>query len=260
MNVRRTVAACLAAGACVALASGCEIGKINGEGVLYPIKTDNVVNATPVGSENGIDFYLLEDGTYGVRLASGVKEKSITIPAEFEGVSVTTVLKDFFRGNTGVETLVLASGITHIASEAFSGGENLKSIIIPETVKEIGAYAFSACKQLVEVTLPRSVTSIERGLFLSCESLQELNIPDAVESVKAHAFSGCVALQSITLGEGVETIDEYAFFHCERLAEATFKQASGWTADGLKVTEQLLLDVTEAANALRENAQWLRAE
>ena len=258
MNVRKTVALCLATGVCLSVAAGCEIGKLNGEGVLYPMKTDNVINATPVGSENGINFYLLNDGSYGARLASGVKDKKITVPAEFEGISVTTILKNFLGDNASVEELVLSSGITKIASEAFSGGENLTSITIPDTVKEIGAYAFSACKKLATIALPETVTSIERGVFLSCEGLTELIIPDTVEEIKSHAFSGCAALENLTLGESVEMIDEYAFFHCEKLSSVTFKNVSGWTADGLAVAEQLLGDVAEAASFLRGNVEWLK--
>ena len=238
--------------------AGCELGKINGEGVLYPMQTDNVINATPVGTENGINFYLLDDGSYGARLATGVKDKQITIPAEFEGVAVTTILKNFLADNQTVEELIITSGITKIASEAFSGAKSLKSIEIPDTVEEIGSYAFSACKELTSLTLPEAVTSIERGVFLSCESLTELSIPDAVQSIKAHAFSGCDALQKLVLGESVETIDEYAFFQCEELSSVTFKNVSGWTADGLAVAEQLLSNVAEAASALRGNSQWLK--
>ena len=81
-------------------------------------------------------YYLLEDGTAQIIWFTG-DEHHYDIPAELDGVPVTS-----------------------IGCRAFAGCSLLHSVVIPEGVEHIGYWAFRACYKLRDVTLPASVQSI----------------------------------------------------------------------------------------------------
>jgi len=92
---------------------------------------------------------------------------SIEIPAEIDGVAVTT-----------------------IGEKAFSYCSNLTSVTIPDSVTSIGEYAFEECSSLTTLVIPDGVTSIGYGAFYNCRSLKNVMIPDSVTSIDGAVLSG----------------------------------------------------------------------
>ena len=82
-------------------------------------------------------------GTYVEISECDENAETVEIPAEIDGLPVTT-----------------------IENYAFSGCTSLTSVTIPDSVTTIGWYAFSGCTSLTSVTIPDSVTTIEGVLFL----------------------------------------------------------------------------------------------
>lgn len=80
----------------------------------------------------GLDFYTIEDGTYGVMVSDFSIQYAI-IPEEYEGIPVTEVF-DY----------------------GFSYCTELEEVFIPKTVKRIGYDAFSGCEKLIWVDLSPS--------------------------------------------------------------------------------------------------------
>ena len=105
-----------------------------------------------------------ETGTYGdltytkydtyVEISKCDKNaETVEIPAEIDGLPVTT-----------------------IGGYAFYKCTSLTSVTIPDSVTSIGNYAFYECTSLTSVTIPDSVTTIESSAFSGCTSLTSINV------------------------------------------------------------------------------------
>jgi len=80
--------------------------------------------------------------------------KEASVPESLKSVTITgnvAISPSAFSGCTGLEMIVLESGVTKIGDNAFSGCTALKKISIPGSVSGIGAGAFSGCTALTEI-------------------------------------------------------------------------------------------------------------
>lgn len=110
-------------------------------------------------------------------------DTDITIPSEYEGLSVTAIAPSAF------------------ASWSSRGGSryvNLTSVIIPDTITEIGDEAFKDCGPLISVTLSSTVKKIGNGVFSGCSNLTNISLPESLETLGNQVFYGCKKLSSIT--------------------------------------------------------------
>ena len=188
----------------------------------------------------GLEFYPLSDGTYGVTAGGNRGYLSeIAIPA-----SIT------YKGT--------AYSVTSIGSYAFSGCSSLTSIEIPDSVTSIGEMAFKWCSSLTsvyitdieawcnisfggfsanpldyaknlylnnklvtELEIPNTVTEVKAYAFYNCHSLTSVVIPDSVTSIGSGAFSGCSSLTSVVIPDSVTSIGSRAFSGCSSLTSIT---------------------------------------
>ena len=186
---------------------------------------------------DGLNFVLMEDGTYGVRCGS-VEGSRIVIPSKRYGIPVTKVLDKFFTDKhveyTGIE-LYLPEGLTEICNEAFMGVAALGRVYVSSTVvrigsdafKEsglteivfsegaqlsyIGASAFKGCR-LTEFTAPSQLTSIGREPFAECSELSFIDLSRASQLLHLPTcFAMNSAIKEIRLNSGLEVIGERAF-------------------------------------------------
>ena len=143
----------------------------------------------PVGTgTTTLSYTYLDDGTVEISDCGTSAAGELEIPAEIDGVTVTS-----------------------IGSSAFYRCTSLTSITIPDSVTSIGSYAFSYCISLITVTIGDSVTSIGRCAFYDCVSLTSVTIGDGVTSIGSDAFSNCTSLTSVTIPDSVTSIGSYAF-------------------------------------------------
>jgi hypothetical protein len=112
-------------------------------------------------NSQGLDFYLLPDGTYAVSAGKAIYLEEIVIPATYKGKNVTCI------------------GLPQDAD--FDVGE-LNGIL-----------GFACAPYLKKITLPETITRIGEDAFLRCEKLEEINIPASVKSI-GNAFAGCEQL------------------------------------------------------------------
>ena len=167
----------------------------------------------------------------------------VVIPAEIEGLPVTSIGDEAFSECSDLESVTIPDGVTSIGDDAFFYCENLRSITIPESVTSIGNDAFGGTSWLAEkrkenplviinnilidatckgdVIIPDGVTTIGDGAFHDCWDLTSITIPDSVTSIGMWAFAYCSGLTEITIPDSVTSIGNWAFAYCSGLTEIT---------------------------------------
>ncbi len=148
-----------------------------------------------VCSDCGIDYFagtlefdLSRDKTYYILNGIGnCTREHIVVPAEYNGLPVTT-----------------------IGDYAFDTTQNIKSVVISEGITTLGQVAFGQCTKLETVTIPTTVNEISDFCFAYCSSLKTVNVHSGITYIGNSAFSG-TAIESIVLPEGLTYLGSYAF-------------------------------------------------
>lgn len=110
---------------------------------------------------------------------------TVTVPAQWNGLPVTSIRSNAFENCSGVTKIILPDSIKTIESSAFFSCGMLE-ISIPASVSTIGAGAFYGCKALKKLALPEGLKTISRQLF-TYSGVQAVYIPASVTSIEAYA-------------------------------------------------------------------------
>ncbi|AKB34206.1 Chitin binding protein [Methanosarcina siciliae HI350] len=163
------------------------------------------------------DFTYTSDGS-SITITEYIGSDGIVIiPAEIEGLPVTTIGAGAFADCSGLTTLSIPNSVTTIGTRAFEDCSALTSLSIPDSVTTIGDNAFSDCSGLTTLSIPDSVTSIGNYMFQGCSGLTTLSIPDSVTSIGNYMFQGCSGLTTLSIPDNVTTIGTRAFEDCSGL-------------------------------------------
>lgn len=147
-----------------------------------------VTSGTVSSGSWGLSYTVSEDGAFAT--ITGVVTQgagTVVIPAQIEGVPVTT-----------------------IAAEAFLNCP-ATSVTLPATLTSIKRAAFASSK-LQKVTLPASLTAVPNNCFQGCTDLAEVVFEGAsIQSIGAYAFKNCSSLRELTIpaltGKGYYEVD-----------------------------------------------------
>lgn len=110
---------------------------------------------------------------------------TVTVPAQWNGLPVTSIHSYAFDNCSGVTKIILPDSIKTIENFAFFSCGMLE-ISIPASVSTIGASAFYGCKALKKLALPEGLKTISRQLF-TYSGVQAVYIPASVTSIEAYA-------------------------------------------------------------------------
>ena len=115
-------------------------------------------------------YRLLDDGTAEIIAYDARKgqEASLAVPAELDGVPVSSV-----------------------GPSSFGADIYLMELTIPEGVTNLGDYAFQRCSNLTTVSLPRSLKDVGLNPFEGCEALRYVKLPAGDIEIAENAFAGC---------------------------------------------------------------------
>lgn len=144
-----------------------------------------------------------------------------TYSTSYDGKATVACITDCGTTDTEIDIPGEINGlkVTGIGFEAFKGCSSLVSVTIPEGVTSIGLEAFRECSGLTSVTIPSSVTKIGGLAFYKCSGLNSVTISEGVTSIGFHAFELCGALTSVTIPSSVTSIEEYPFGDCKNLMQ-----------------------------------------
>ena len=112
--------------------------------------------------------------------------ENIIIPNNVDGIEITTIGAEIFKGDTHAKSLTISDGIKVIEKNAFYGCSGLAGdLIIPDSVQTIEEQAFANCIGLIgNLKLGNSIQTIGRAAFCGCEELTgNLVIPDSVKTI-----------------------------------------------------------------------------
>ena len=189
----------------------------------------------------GLSYALDEaNQTYAVTGIGEAEETKIVFPSAYNGLPVTAVGENAFRGGA-ITSVVFSDSVTFIAEGAFAECALLETVTLSENLAEISDNAFSGCSSLTEITIPDGVSLIGSDAFSGCTNLTEAAFPafaaefipkENLQSVTVtsgdigeHAFENCVSLASVTIGENVSSVGDYAFHNCTGITEIRFNAA-----------------------------------
>ena len=223
---------------------------------------ENVQNMQAIANpDDFFDYYLLDDGTYGVKAGRTAYLTEVVVPATYNGIAVTQIMDDFWGYNVQPKTkkLTISEGIQKINASAFQGsitehtmkGKNLSltTVKLPSTVTEIPDYAFANCASLTTVDFSEGLLSIGEYAFVNCSTLTTITFPDSLTELGEYSFYGCAKLNEISFGASLNKIQKGAFYQLENIKKVHVKQDTTWGRENNSIFDQKFYDNTPAENA-----------
>ena len=175
------------------------------EVVIYPVEGGNIYFDKATGTITDCDSSVT----------------SADIPAEIDGIAVTTIGDWAFSDCSSLTSVTIPDSVTRIGNDAFSDCSSLTSVTISDSVTTIGMQAFSFCSSLTSVMIPDSVTIFGQGAFQNCYSLTSITIPNSVTKISDRCFHSCSNLTNITIPDSVTNIGKSSFSYCYDLTDVT---------------------------------------
>ena len=175
---------------------------INGEKTAVKAEGKDGEDATSTPENpQGLDFYLMDNGSYAVAIGNAKYLSKVVIPSTYLDKPVVEIAYDGFKECKNLKEIVIANSITTIGNSAFSYCSSLASVTIGNGVRSIGDDAFWGCLSLTSITIPDGVTSIGDYAFYNCPSLTDVYYAGSeADFAKIKIYdSGNYALTSATI-------------------------------------------------------------
>ncbi|MBQ9132315.1 MAG: InlB B-repeat-containing protein, partial [Clostridia bacterium] len=183
--------------------------------------TDNSV-AYPYFT-SGLIFELKNDGTYAVKKGSDINTiPVVTIPAEYNGIAVTTILENGFYNCDYLTEINIPDTIQLIGTGAFSSCDAMKSFNVYEVKTETPHEVFYHSHEgaLLYDDAASGYTYLE--VFPRAKK-GAYTIPETVDMVRSRAFNYC-NISSLTISKDVMMIGDYGFSNCRSLKQIVFEE------------------------------------
>ena len=212
------------------------------DGELWVTYTDgetvNVgqVNEQEVGTD-GLDYYLLPDGTYAVTAGTACYASEIVIPAYRNGKPVTTILESGFKDSVNMISLTIPETITSVGADAWPSPHtnNTTDFILyyEGTIEQWCWIEFAE-----RLSNPLSMSYGKNAKFYFDGELitgaVDVIIPDGITAI-AYSFI-YLPLNSVTIPASVTKI--VPGFGGTNLNYAYFEVTTGWKADPFEAWER----------------------
>ena len=198
---------------------------------------------TVIGKEDGdsldsgmYEYRMQEDGTAEI---TGINNKDIVtleIPAELDGIPVTSIGDDALMSCEKLQSVVIPEGIVSLGSGAFWYCPELESVSIPDSLVSMDSHAFALCRKLktVEVYPDHPVFAVENRALVNRQDQTLLTVLDhedtgtytvtqGIRRIAAFAFDGA-SFSSVLLPDSLTSVGALAFSDCMNLTEMIFPE------------------------------------
>lgn len=168
------------------------------------------VGAAETFTSGDFQYAVEEDGVYITGYTGTAVQ--LNIPTELDGKEITGIANRAFRGQTGIQAVIVPDGIQSIGDSAFEECTGIQQVLIGANVKRIGGSAFAKCSgmQTIQFSKNASLETIGEEAFRECGALRTITIPDSVTDLGGGCFWNCTALESAVIGDGVPVLlDSY---------------------------------------------------
>ena len=192
--------------------------------LLMAVLAMTQVHAADPLTYGDLQYTVADNAITIVGCADGVE--TLTIPAQIDGVPVTSISDCAFDGKTTLKSLTLPEGITHLGIYILRGTD-VTEITVPASVNSIAWQSwsgyngpFSGASNLKTITFAEGTTYIIEKICSSGHyesALETVHFPSTLTRIGNHAFQNCKKLKNITIPEAVTRIEERAFQWCESL-------------------------------------------
>ena len=147
-------------------------------------------------------FKIIDDNnTYCATQYDG-DEADINVPATYNGVPVTILFDNLFRGHTEITSVTVPDTVMVIGGFVFDGCENLRTVNLAANVEEFWQYAFVRCG-IEEIVLPEKLKFIPPYAFKDCKKLRKVVCNHELKEICSWAFEGCDNLTEVQYGPNV---------------------------------------------------------
>ncbi len=139
---------------------------------------------------------------------------SAVIPAEIEGVAVTSIGDSAFYNKTSLTDVTIPDTVTKIGANSFYNCKALTSVSGAENVETVGNDCFKYCSSLTDISLPSLVTVGDSSFYNA--GMSSIGDTPNLKSIGNVAFYGS-KIGAITLPDSVSYIGNNAFYSCSNL-------------------------------------------
>ena len=163
-----------------------------------------------------IDYYPLDNGTWGVKAGKAYYLSNISIPASYEGKAVTKILPNAFEGDLNLTSITIPSSITEIGAQAFQGCANLEALSIPASVTTIGEKAFRDCMGLTTISVANgnAAFSVNAGKLIhtATNRLVAAIAGTVAYSITVDPYVGIGEEKTVTVTSEYLTSDDFTYY------------------------------------------------
>ena len=208
-----------------------------------PVDVGEITTTTTEGTD-GLAFYPLDDGTYGVKADPSFPDIEVAeIPATYKGVAVTQILDSAFEDCESLTRVIIPDTVTYIGSNAFLNCTNLTKAYYEGNLTgwlqvkinngygspcyyKARFYVGETLSEISNIQIPSGITTINAFSFYGCQSLTGVEFAkEGVTDIGKTAFANCSNLSSVNLPDTLTKISSYAFRSCTSLTEITIPSA-----------------------------------
>lgn len=149
--------------------------------ILVLISLCTLVSCGKKKYTEGLEYYLLDDGSYAVGMGEGVLERNVVIPAEHNGRAVTEIIEEGFTCSS-IVSITIPDSVTKIGESAFACCYSLETVKLPAELREICSLAFRECGSLRQVILPEKLETLGSYVFIHCDGIEKIYIPKSLKN------------------------------------------------------------------------------
>lgn len=178
-----------------------------------------------------LTYQVSEDGTEVLLTGYTGSELVVILPDTVDGLPVTAVAEDAFKGMGNMKALYIPDSVQAIGFGALKGCKSLSTLRTP--VVEVAAHPYfgalfgAASYEINAAEVPDALTTLIVGgaveqisdyAFFDCNSITCISLPDTLKTIGKFAFWGCASLEYLNLSEtALETVGDRALTNCAAL-------------------------------------------